>query len=91
MQVVVTNLGQRPSREVVQLYLEPADPDQPIRLIGWQGVVVNPAETARVVVSSESWLWRRWDVDHGGWTDLPRAGRLLVARGLGDIRGTITL
>ena len=36
--VEVTNTGGRTSREVVQVYLEPADADQPVRLVGWSAV-----------------------------------------------------
>ena len=91
VEVAVTNVGERASRELVQLYFDPADPDQPVRLVGWAAALVRPGDTARVTVTGDSRLWRRWDVETGTWIDLPRTGRLLVARGLGDIRGTITL
>ena len=47
----VTNTGIRESREVVQVYFEPADPDQPVRLVGWQACgrarAVRPVEVHR--------------------------------------------
>lgn len=91
VEVAVTNVGGRASRELVQLYFDPADPAQPVRLVGWAAAVVRPGDTAQVTVTGDSRLWRRWDAGTGTWTDLPRTGRLLVARGLGDIRGTVTL
>ena len=37
----VTNTSVRTSREVVQVYLEPGDPTQPVRLVGWSAVEVD--------------------------------------------------
>jgi beta-glucosidase len=89
--VPVTNTGDRPGREVVQVYLEPAEPDQPVRLVGWAAALVAPGETASVRVDPDDRLWRRWDTAAGRWSRLSPGGRLLVARGLGDIRATLTL
>ena len=36
-------------------------------------------------------LWRRWDTAADAWTTLDAGGRLLIARGLGDIRATLPL
>jgi beta-glucosidase len=89
--VSVTNTGLRASREVVQVYFQPAEPDQPIRLVGWRAVPAAPGETVPVEVSLDARLWRRWDTAAGRWTQLSGTGRLVVARGLGDIRATIAL
>jgi beta-glucosidase len=87
--VTVTNTGGRESREVVQVYFAPAERDQPVRLVGWTAVTAEPGETVPVRVDTDPRLWRRWtDV---GWEQLPPGGRLLVARGLGDIRITLPL
>jgi beta-glucosidase len=85
--VEVTNTGTRTSREVVQVYLEPAAADQPVRLVGWTAVTAAPGETVPVRVETDARLWRRWTPE--GWDQLPPGGRLLVARGLGDIRATL--
>ena len=87
--VEVTNTGRRTSREVVQVYLEPAAADQPVRLVGWTAVSAEPGRTVPVRVETDPRLWRRW-TDHG-WDRLPSGGRLLVARGLGDIRESLNL
>ncbi|MFP5282781.1 MAG: hypothetical protein ACLGIF_04950 [Actinomycetes bacterium] len=50
-----------------------------------------PAETVRVEVATDDRLWRRWDPATSSWGRLPGGGRLLVARGLGDVRATLEL
>jgi len=87
--VEVTNTGRRTSREVVQVYLEPAAADQPVRLVGWTAVSAEPGRTVPVRVETDPRLWRRWT--DRGWDRLPSGGRLLVARGLGDIRESLNL
>ncbi len=89
--VTVTNTGQRPSREVVQVYFQPSESDQPIRLVGWQPVSVAAGESHTVTVQPDARLWRRWDASAGRWDTLSSGGRLIVARGLGDIRATLAL
>jgi beta-glucosidase len=89
--VTVTNTGSRTSREVVQVYFEPADSAQPIRLVGWTAVEATEGQSAEVTVSCDRRLWRRWDSTTSAWTTLPDDGQLIVARGLGDLRGSITL
>ncbi len=89
--VTVTNAGSRASREVVQVYLEPGGAGQPVRLVGWQAVGAAPGQSVRVEVATDERLWRRWDTQSGQWTRLPAGGRLLIARGLGDVRGVIDL
>jgi beta-glucosidase len=89
--LTVTNAGTRTSREVVQVYFQPADSSQPIRLVGWRAVDAAAGESVDVVVVCDRRLWRRWDTAAGVWTKLADDGQLIVARGLGDIRGTVAL
>jgi beta-glucosidase len=89
--VVVRNTASRGSREVVQVYLEPAEPDEPVRLVGWTGVDVAPGDSVRVSVATDARLWRRWDTEAGAWSRLGGGGHLLVARGLGDVRFRVPL
>ena len=86
----VTNVGARRSREVVQVYFRPVEPDEPIRLIGWSAATVDPGQSARVTVQTDSRLWRKWDTATSSWTRLADGGTFLVARGLGDIRATVS-
>jgi beta-glucosidase len=87
--VAVTNTGPRPSREVVQVYFQPAEAGQPVRLVGWQAATVEPGATADLEIPVDQRLQRRWDAAAGRWDRLSGRGQLLVARGLGDIRGRI--
>jgi beta-glucosidase len=89
--VTVRNTAARDAREVVQVYLEPADPDAPIRLVGWSVVDVAAGAAARVVVTCDARACRRWDTAAGAWAALPGPGALLVARGLGDVRSRLPL
>jgi beta-glucosidase len=86
----VTNVGRRKSREVVQVYLRPVERDEPVRLVGWTAVTVSAGESARVTVQTDARMWRRWDTAAGAWTRLADGGEFLVARGLGDIRATVS-
>ena len=86
----VTNTGTRESREVVQVYLRPVESDEPIRLVGWSAVTVAPGESARVTVETDARLWRKWDSKSGSWGRLADGGEFLVARGLGDVRATLS-
>jgi beta-glucosidase len=88
--LTVTNTGSRESRDVVQVYFEPEDADQPVRLVGWTGVRAAPGESVRVPVDTEPRMWRRWDTAANRWTPVG-GGRLLVARGLGDVRAQLDL
>ncbi|TDD89197.1 glycoside hydrolase family 3 protein [Saccharopolyspora karakumensis] len=88
--VQVTNTGDRTSREIVQVYARPADPDEPIRLVGWAGAIVEPGRTATVAVPCDQRTQRRWDPDTRAWSPLPNT-ELLIARGLGDVRLTLPL
>ena len=73
--VTVTNTGSRASREIVQVYFDPAEPEQPVRLVGWQAVRVPAGGSAPVEVHTDGRLWRRWDTSRNGWSELQRRGR----------------
>jgi beta-glucosidase len=91
VEVTVRNSGERDSREVVQVYLQPAEPDEPVRLVGWAAAEVAAGESATVAVECDARLWRRWDEQAGHWTTLAEGGELLLARGLGDVRHRLAL
>ncbi|MFI6695789.1 glycoside hydrolase family 3 C-terminal domain-containing protein [Streptomyces sp. NPDC050433] len=85
VRVEVTNTGGRAGREVVQVYWRPEA--EPVRLVGWTGIDLEPGRTASVDVPVDARLLRRWQ--DGAWQQLPRTGEVLIARGLGDIRATL--
>ena len=80
--VTIENTGGRTGREVVQVYFDPDG--EPVRLAGW-GIAeaVVPGERRAVRVTLDPRVLRRWTTT--GWEPLA-GGRLLVARGLGDVR-----
>lgn len=81
--VRITNTGSHASREVVQVYLAPREPGQPVRLCGWASTTVQPGGSCEVTVVLDPRAMRRWG--DGGWVSVG-PGELLVARGLGDVR-----
>ena len=91
VRVTVTNTGDRDSREVVQVYLRPAEPDQPVRLVGWESTQVEAGASVTLDVRTDERMWRRWDTTTNTWAPLASGGELLLARGLGDIRATLGL
>jgi len=79
------NTADRRSREVVQLYFDPADAAEPVRLVGWTGVDVDAGGAVDVTVTADRRMWRSWDPQAHSWNRLTGGGRILVARGLGDV------
>lgn len=88
--VRVRNTSARDSRETVQVYFRPADATQPVRLAGYQGVHVAAGDEATVRVACDARLFRRWDAQANTWAEM-NGGELIVARGLGDVRGRVEL
>ncbi|MFF1385262.1 glycoside hydrolase family 3 C-terminal domain-containing protein [Arthrobacter sp. NPDC058288] len=89
--VDVTNTSERDSRETVQVYLDPAEEDQPVRLVGYAGVDVPAGTTVTVRVPCEERLRRRWNEATDAWESLAAGAQLILARGLGDIRARVSL
>jgi beta-glucosidase len=87
--VTVRNTGQRPGREVVQLYLEGPDhdPTQPMRVLAAFASVHAEAgarTTARLTVPAR--LFQRFDESTRGWVPVPGTYTLQVGRSSRDIR-----
>ena len=87
VRVALANSGGREGREVVQVYVRPADAGEPVRLVGWGLVTLWPGESGVVDVVCDARVQRVWD---GGWRPLS-GEEVLVARGLGDIRLRLAL
>ncbi|MGO4454765.1 beta-glucosidase [Arthrobacter sp. RAF14] len=88
--LTLRNVSARDSREAVQLYYDPAEAGQPVRLAGYATVEVPAGGSVPVTVRADPRLFRRWDETAGSWQDLS-GGELLLARGLGDIRARVSL
>ncbi len=83
--VTLVNTAERPSTEVVQVYWRPAN-GAPVRLVGYSVAdTVVSGEKRVVTVDLDPRLLRLWDHLADAWTT-PAGGRLVVARGLGDVR-----
>ncbi|SFE65901.1 beta-glucosidase [Actinopolyspora alba] len=86
--VDVANTGPRGGTETVQVYLLPAANSEPVRLIGWTRVHVEAGRRTRVRVPCDLRAQRVRDVSSGSWRFL-RGGRIMIGRGLGDVRTTL--
>lgn len=92
--VVVSNIGDRPGREVVQVYLEPAEADdsRPLRwLAGFATLDVAPGEqgTAHVVVPHRS--FQIWDTEAHAWATPECAYLVHAGRSSRDLRISATV
>ena len=85
VKVRLTNVGERTSRETVQVYFRPDDTGQPVRLVGYAGIELAAGASGVVEVLCDPRLRQRWSPDEQAWVPLG-AGDLLIARGLGDVR-----
>jgi beta-glucosidase len=68
--VVVRNTGQRPSREVVQVYASRSDSaiERPVRwLVGFAAVLAEPGERATATIIVPPRAFEHWSVEDGRW------------------------
>ena len=89
VEVPVQNVGARPGAEVVQVYVEPADPseDRATRVLGgFAKVRPEPGETCRARIELGSSAFARWDIDARGWAVDPGPYDLVVAASATDER-----
>jgi beta-glucosidase len=92
--VDVTNTGDRPGREVVQLYVHPVAPspgrpEQELR--DFAAVDLAPAETATVELDLGPDAFATWDVDAAAWTVVAGEHELRAGSSSRDIRATTTV
>jgi beta-glucosidase len=84
--VTLRNAGARSGREVVQVYVAPAVPDdqRPARwLAGFANVEAHPDETVTVRVPLPERTWQIWD---DGWRTVPGEYRVIAAHAVDDDR-----
>jgi beta-glucosidase len=91
--VSVRNTGSRVGREVVQIYVGPAegDPDRPARwLAGFAGVTAEPGERRTVTLDLPERTFQRWVARPagGGWQTMPGEYVVEAAHSRGDVRLT---
>jgi beta-glucosidase len=92
--VRVRNTGDRPGREVVQLYLTPPTPDPhpPTRwLAGFGSAEVAPGETAEVVVELPRRAFETWDETTNSWVRAKGSYEVEAGRSIEDRRVTVTI
>ncbi|MGY1426952.1 glycoside hydrolase family 3 protein [Streptomyces sp. MN12] len=92
--VCLRNTGDRPGREVVQLYLAPAEPDasRPVRwLAGFAGAEAGPGERAEVTVELPRRAFEVWDEATGSWAFVKGSYELRIGRSIADRRITATI
>ena len=81
VEVDVTNTGERRGSEVVQVYVEPLNPEitRPVReLKAFQKVTLDPGETTTVVLDLEPRAFAYYDVGDPFWAELSNAGPVPV-------------
>ncbi|MFJ6578307.1 beta-glucosidase [Streptomyces sp. NPDC091368] len=92
--VRLTNTGDRPGRETVQIYLAPVDDtvERPARwLAGFVNVEAAPGETVEAVVALPRRAFEIWDEEKHDWTLVGGAYEVVGAHSLADARLTATL
>jgi len=88
VEVTVENVGDRPGRDVVQVYLGPADAPlerPPKALAGFETVALDAGETATVTLDIDSRAFAYYDVEAGEWTAADGDYTVLVGRSSRDI------
>ncbi|MBD0708017.1 glycosyl hydrolase [Streptomyces sp. CBMA291] len=87
--VRLTNTGDRPGREVVQIYLAPVDDpaERPARwLAGFASVEAGPGESVETEITLPRRAFEIWDEETHGWTPVPGDYEILAAHSLHDVR-----
>jgi beta-glucosidase len=74
----VTNTGDRGGTDVPQLYLTAAPGEQRLRLLGFERVELEPAETRRVTIEADPRLLARYDGTERSWRIDPGGYRVEV-------------
>ncbi|MEU0399772.1 glycoside hydrolase family 3 C-terminal domain-containing protein [Streptomyces sp. NPDC006197] len=92
--VRITNTGDRPGRETVQIYLAPTSDtvERPARwLAGFASVEAAPGETVETGIALPRRAFEIWDEDKHDWTLVTGTYEVVAAHSLTDGRLTATL
>ncbi|MFF9670678.1 beta-glucosidase [Streptomyces eurythermus] len=91
VRVRVRNTGERPGREVIQLYLSPAEPapDRPARrLAAFASVEAGPGESAEATVELPRRAFEVWDDTTKAWAFVKGSYEIFAGRSITDRRLT---
>jgi beta-glucosidase len=94
VRVRLRNSGARAGREVVQVYLAPAEPDteRPARrLAGFAGAEAGPGESVEVTVEIPRRAFQIWDEKTSSWAHVKGSYEIQVGRSIGDRRITVAI
>ncbi|WP_328746963.1 glycoside hydrolase family 3 C-terminal domain-containing protein [Streptomyces sp. NBC_00285] len=94
VRVRLRNSGTRPGREVVQVYLAPAEPDaeRPARrLAGFAGAEAGPGESVEVTVRLPRRAFEIWDDKTSTWSHVKGSYEIQVGSSIEDRRVTATI
>ncbi|MFF1303419.1 glycoside hydrolase family 3 protein [Streptomyces sp. NPDC058307] len=94
VRVRLRNSGARAGREVVQVYLAPAerDAERPARrLAGFAGTEAGPGESVEVTVEIPRRAFEIWDEKTSSWSYVKGSYEIQVGRSIGDRRVTATI
>lgn len=94
VRVRVRNTGERPGREVVQVYLERPESalERPVRwLAGYAAVEAEPGAAVEAVVQVGTRAVEHWSVEEHGWRREPGVFTVRAGRSAGDLRLTGTV
>ncbi|MGW2613897.1 beta-glucosidase H [Streptomyces sp. NPDC001500] len=96
VRVRIRNSGERAGREVVQVYLAPADtspaPERPARVLaGFAVVEAEPGESAEAVVRIPDRAFEVWDEADRRWSFVKGSYEIQAGRSIADRRITATI
>lgn len=94
LEVTVTNTGDRPGTDVVQLYVAPptSQVERPLKVLaGFAKVHLGPGETETAKIELTERAFARWDSSGSGWVIDPGPYRLIVAASATDVRAELTV
>jgi beta-glucosidase len=83
--VTVTNTGDRPGADVVQVYLTEAAGQRLLRLIAFERVVLDPGESRQVMFRADPRLLARFDGAAGRWRITGGPHEMAVGRSATDL------
>ncbi|MEV8561183.1 glycoside hydrolase family 3 C-terminal domain-containing protein [Streptomyces sp. NPDC051917] len=89
--VRLRNTGERPGREVVQIYVSPAEPDpaRPARrLAGFASAEAGPGESVEVTVALPRRAFEIWDETANTWACVKGSYEIAAGRSIADRRLT---